>query len=105
MRHYHYSLGDFESEFGASAPNAYLGNGVPYTVAFSNTHSGSFTATYNVNSDEMIYAKASQGFRIGGANNPAPAADPGTTNTPFPFAVECGLQAKVFLTTTCNPNI
>jgi len=108
LRHYHYSLSDFETEYGAFAPNAYLGNSVPYTVAFSNSHSGflpSFTATYNFNSDDMIYAKASEGFRIGGANNPAPAADPGTTSNPFPIAVECGLQAKVFLTSTCNPNI
>jgi iron complex outermembrane recepter protein len=108
LRHYHYSLSDFETEYGAFAPNAYLGNGVPYSVAFSNSHSGflpSFTATYNINSDDMIYAKASEGFRIGGANNPAPAADPGTTSNPFPIAVECGLQAKVFLTSTCNPNI
>jgi outer membrane receptor protein involved in Fe transport len=53
----------------------------------------------------MVYAKASKGIRLGGANNPAPAADPGTTNNPFPVAIECGLQAKVLLTTTCNPNI
>lgn len=108
FRHYHYSLSDFESEYGAFAPNAFYGNGVPYTVAFSEANSGtlpSFTATYDISRNDMIYVKASEGFRIGGANNPAPAADPGTTSNPFPVAVECGLQAKVFLTTVCNPNI
>jgi len=108
LRHYHYSLSNSDTEFGVFAPNAYLGNSVPYFAAFSNQASGtlpSFTVTYNINHDDMVYAKASKGIRIGGANNPAPAADPGTTNNPFPVAVECGLQAKVLLTTTCNPNI
>jgi outer membrane receptor protein involved in Fe transport len=108
LRHYHYSLSNSDTEYGAFAPNAFLGNSVPYDASFSNEASGtlpSLTLTYNVNQDDMVYAKASKGIRIGGANNPAPAADPGTTNNPFPVAIECGLQAKVLLTTTCNPNI
>jgi outer membrane receptor protein involved in Fe transport len=108
LRHYHYSLSNTDTEYGAFAPNAYLGNGVPYVASFSNEASGtlpSVTATYNINHDDMIYAKAAKGIRIGGANNAAPAADPGTTTNPFPVAVECGLQAKVLLTSTCNPNI
>jgi iron complex outermembrane recepter protein len=108
LRHYHYSLSNSDIEYGAFAPNAFLGNGVPYSASFSNEASGtlpSLTLTYNVNPDDMVYAKASKGVRIGGANNPAPAADPGSTNNPFPVAIECGLQAKVLLTTTCNPNI
>lgn len=108
VRHYHYSLSDFESEYGVFAPNAFYGNAVPYTVAFSEGDSGtlpSFTATYDINRNDMIYAKASEGFRIGGANNPAPAADPGTTANPFPVAVECGLQAKVFPTSPCNSSL
>ena len=52
----------------------------------------------------MVYAKASKGIRIGGANNPAPAADR-TSNNAFSVAVECGLQAKVLLNPNCNPNI
>jgi iron complex outermembrane recepter protein len=108
FRHYHYSLSNSATEFGAFAPNAILGNGVPYHAAFSNQASGtlpSFTLTYTINRNDMVYAKASEGIRIGGANNPAPAADPGTTTNPFLVAVECGLQAKVLLTSTCNPNI
>lgn len=108
LRYYHYSLSNSDTEFGLFAPNAYLGNDVPYAVAFSNKASGilpSLTLTYNINHDQMVYAKAAKGIRIGGANNPAPAADPGTTINPFPVAVECGLQQKVLLTTTCNPNI
>jgi iron complex outermembrane recepter protein len=108
LRHYHYSLSNTDTEYGAFAPNAIFGNGVPYEASFSNEASGtlpSFTLTYNVNKDDMVYAKASKGIRIGGANNAAPAADPGTTTNPFPIAVECGLQAKVLLTTTCNPNV
>jgi iron complex outermembrane recepter protein len=108
LRHYHYSLSNFDTEYGVFAPNAYLGNSVPYAIGFSNGASGtlpSLTLTYHISPDDMLYAKASKGIRIGGANNPAPAADPGTTNNPFPIAIECGLQAKVLLTTTCNPNI
>ena len=100
LRHYHYSLSNSDTEYGVFAPNAFLGNSVPYNASFSNEASGtlpSFTVTYNINQDDMVYAKASKGIRLGGANNPAPAADPGTTNNPFSVAVECGLQAKVLL--------
>jgi outer membrane receptor protein involved in Fe transport len=108
LRHYHYSLSNFNTEYGVFAPNAFLGNDVPYAMGFSNDASGtlpSLTLTYNINQDDMVYAKASKGVRIGGANNAAPAADPGTTSNPFPVAIECGLQQKVLLTSTCNPNI
>ena len=107
LRHYHYSLSNSDTEYGFLAPNAALGNGVPYKIAFSNEASGTlpeFTVSYKITEDDMMYAKASKGIRIGGANNPAPAEPVGSNNA-FAVAVECGLQAKVLLTTTCNPNI
>ena len=107
LRHYHYSLSNSDTEYGVFAPNAYLGNGVPFYASFSNKASGtlpSFTLTYKISDDDMVYAKASKGIRIGGANNPAPVAPVGSPNA-FAVAVECGLQAKVLLTNTCNPNI
>lgn len=107
LRQYHYSLSNSDTEYGVFAPNAYLGNNVPYSVSFSNKASGtlpSFTLTYNISKDDMVYAKAAKGIRIGGANNPAPAAPLSSSNA-FAVAVECGLQAKVLLTTTCDPNV
>jgi len=107
LRHYHYSLSNSDTEYGFLAPNAALGNGVPYKISFSNEASGTlpeFTVSYKITQDDMVYAKASKGIRIGGANNPAPAEPVGSSNA-FAVAVECGLQAKVLLTTTCNPNI
>ena len=107
FRHYHYSLSNSDTEYGVFAPNASLGNSVPYNVSFSNEASGtlpSFTVSYKITQDDMVYAKASKGIRIGGANNPAPAAPVGSNNA-FAVGVECGLQAKVLLTTTCDPNI
>ncbi|MBV8144104.1 MAG: TonB-dependent receptor [Gammaproteobacteria bacterium] len=107
LRHYHYSLSNQDTEYGVFGPNAYLGNDVPYYVEFSNEASGNlpeFTLTYNISPDHMIYAKASEGFRIGGANNPAPAAPLGSNNA-FAVSVECGLQAKVLLTSTCSSSV
>jgi iron complex outermembrane recepter protein len=107
FRHYHYSLSNSDTEYGLFAPNAYLGNDVPYSVSFSNEASGTlpeFTLTYNIAPDHMVYAKASEGFRIGGANNPAPAAPLGSDNA-FAVGVECGLQAKVLLTSTCSSSV
>jgi iron complex outermembrane recepter protein len=107
LRHYHYSLSNSDTEYGLFAPNAFLGNSAPYNVSFSNEASGTlpeFTLTYNIAQDHMVYAKASEGFRIGGANNPAPAAPLGSNNA-FAVGVECGLQAKVLLTSNCSPNV
>ena len=107
LRHYHYSLSNSDTEYGVFAPNAALGNGVPYSASFSNEASGTlpeFTASYKITPDDMVYAKASKGIRIGGANNPAPAQPVGSSNA-FAVAVECGLQEKVLLTNTCSPNV
>ena len=107
FRHYHYSLSNSDTEYGVFAPNAALGNSVPYAISFSNEASGTlpeFTVSYKITQDDMVYAKVSKGIRIGGANNPAPAEPVGSNNA-FAVGVECGLQAKVLLTTTCNPNI
>ena len=40
LRHYHYSLSNSDTEYGVFAPNAYLGNAVPYFASFSNEPAG-----------------------------------------------------------------
>jgi iron complex outermembrane recepter protein len=58
LRHYHYSLSNFDTEYGVFAPNAYLGNSVPYAIGFSNGASGtlpSLTLTYHISPDDMLY--------------------------------------------------
>jgi iron complex outermembrane recepter protein len=108
FRHYHYSLNGLSNEYGVLTPNGVFGNTVPTLGPFPQQASGnlpSFTATYNINDDHMVYFNFAKGFRLGGGNVPFPVADPGTTSNPEPVAAECGVQAKLLLTTTCNPNI
>jgi len=86
---------------------------VPYNAAASIAASGTVpdvTLTWNIDSDHMVYAKVGKGFRLGGASSevgPIPVAPASNTNPLFSSEVanECGLQAKILLTTTCNPNI
>ena len=107
-RHYHYSVNVTTIEYGVFTPNALLGNTVPTIASFPQTASGnlpSFTATYNINDEDMVYFNFAKGFRTGGGNFPFPVADPGPNSNSAAVAAECGLQAKLFLTTTCNPNI
>jgi len=106
LRHYHYSLSQMNSEWGVFTVNGYLGNSVPYNTAASNNASGTdpkFDLSYEFSKDLMVYATASKGFRLGGVNQPIPVdyAVPG--NNPVLVANECSLQAKLLLTTTCNP--
>jgi iron complex outermembrane recepter protein len=108
FRHYHYSLNGTTTEYGLLTPNAGLGNTVPTIASFPLEASGnlpSFTATYNINADDMVYFNFAKGFRTGGGNFPFPVADPGPNSNAAAVAAECGLQAKLLLTTTCNPNI
>lgn len=108
FRHYHYSVNGTTTEYGVFTPNAALGNTVPTIASFPQEASGnlpSATATYHINDDDMVYFNFAEGFRTGGGNFPFPVADPGPNSNAAAVAGECGLQAKVLLTTTCNPNI
>jgi outer membrane receptor protein involved in Fe transport len=58
----------------------------------------------------MAYVRIGKGFRLGGASGdvgPVAVAPASNTNPVFAAEVanECGLQAKILLTRTCNPNI
>jgi iron complex outermembrane recepter protein len=113
FRRYHYSLGERSTEFGAFTPLGSEGNTVPYDAMASIAAGGtvpSITLTYNIDQDHMVYARIDKGFRLGGASGtagPIPVVAASDTNPIFfaEVANECGLQAKVLLTTTCNPNI
>ena len=107
LRHYHFSLGQTNEEYGVFTVNGSISNTTPYNTAFSNSASGTnpkFDLSYNVDKDAMVYATVAKGFRLGGVNQPIPVAEPGNPNTVL-VANECSLQAKLLLTTTCNPNL
>jgi iron complex outermembrane receptor protein len=111
LRHYHYSLGQTNEEYGIFTVNGGLGMpDKPYYTAASNSASGTdpkFDLSYNINQDVMVYATAAKGFRLGGANQPIPVAEPPASGIPSgPLeGNECAVQAKVLLTATCNPNL
>ena len=113
FRHYHYSMAETSTEHGLFTPLGTEGFNVPYNAANSIAASGtvpSVTLTYNVNADHMVYARVDEGFRLGGISTltgPIPVVAASDTNPLYSSDVanECGLQAKILLMTTCNPNI
>jgi iron complex outermembrane receptor protein len=52
----------------------------------------------------LLYVTAAKGFRLGGVNQPIPVAYSTNSNAVL-VGNECGLQAKLLLTSTCNPNL
>ncbi|MFZ1099456.1 MAG: TonB-dependent receptor [Steroidobacteraceae bacterium] len=107
LRHYHYSLSQTNTEFGVFTVNGGVSNYEPYDTGASNSASGTdpkFDLSYKVDPDVLLYATVAKGFRLGGVNQPIPVAAVGNANTVL-VANECALQAKVLLTSVCNPNI
>jgi len=113
LRHYVFSLNETSVENGVFTPLGPEGTDVVFNDANTTRASGtvpSFSLTYNFDRNRMIYARAGKGFRLGGVSaegGPIPVAPASNTNPNFASLVanECGLQAKVLLTTVCNPNI
>lgn len=113
FRHYHYSLGETSTEYGLFTPLGAEGTEVPYNAATSISASGtvpSATLTFNIDPDHMVYVRMGKGFRLGGVSTltgPIPVVAASNTNPLYASEVanECGLQAKILLTATCNPNI
>ncbi len=113
VRYYHYSLTETSTEHGLFTPLGAEGPNVPFNAATSASASGSvpeITLTYNIDRDHMLYARAGKGFRLGGVSTltgPIPVAAASNTNPLLASDVanECGLQAKILLSSTCNPNI
>jgi iron complex outermembrane receptor protein len=107
-RHYHYVLEQTNEEFGAFTVNSNLGNTVPYNTSANNSASGTspkFDLTYEFNKDLLVYATVARGFRLGGVNQPIPVAYATPNANPVLKGNECGLQAKLLLTTTCDPTL
>jgi iron complex outermembrane receptor protein len=111
LRRYHYSLTDTSTQVGAFSALAGQGNNVPLNTSAAVAASGtvpSFTLTYNIDRDHMVYARIGKGFRLGGPElAPIPVVAASNTNPLLASEVanECALQAKLLLTATCNPNI
>jgi iron complex outermembrane receptor protein len=113
FRRYHYSLDERSTEVGVFSALGPEGNDVPYDAGATIAASGtvpSVTLTFNIDRDNMAYVRIDKGFRLGGASGtagPIPVVAAGNTNPLYSSEVanECGLQAKVLLTSTCNPNI
>jgi iron complex outermembrane recepter protein len=107
LRHYHFSLSQRNSEWGAFTVYGFLGNAIPYNTAASNSASGTdpkFDLSYEFTKDFMVYATASKGFRLGGVNQPIPVAGCTSTNSVLK-GNELGLQSKLLGLTTCDPDI
>jgi iron complex outermembrane recepter protein len=109
LRHYHYSLAQTNSEWGAFTVYGAVGNSVPYNTAASNDSSGTdpkFDLRYEFSTDLMVYATASKGFRLGGVNQPIPVEPLGGTNSVL-VGNECSLQGKLLLIpiSDCKPGV
>ncbi len=113
IRHYHYGLDESSTEHGVFTPLGAEGANVPFNAANTIGASGSapsFSLTYNVDPDHMVYLRVGKGFRLGGVTTETGPIPVTASNNPNPIfaslvANECGLQAKILLSTTCNPNI
>jgi outer membrane receptor protein involved in Fe transport len=106
LRHYHYSLSQSNTEFGAFTVLGYEGDDVPYVTHASNGASGTvpkFDLQYDFDSNHMAYATVSKGFRLGGVNQPVPVGTVNSSNG-YLSANECAIQAKL-LNQACNPNL
>lgn len=111
FRHYQYSLSQTNSQWGLFSvyPTP------PYTQKFNTAASvaasgtiPSFTLTYTINDNDMVYANAAEGFRLGGASQPVPVLAATAANQALnavEVSNECAIQAKVLLSTACDPNI
>ena len=104
LRHYHYSTGQSNLEYGVFTVN---GNNTPYNTGFSNSSSGTdpkFDLSWKVDPDVLLYATIAKGFRLGGANQPIPVSaltscPPSATAGPLQ-GNEYALQGKIL--NTCN---
>ena len=113
FRHYHYSMAETSTEYGLFTPLGTEGFNVPYNAANSIAASGtvpSVTLTYNLDRNHMVYVRVDKAIRLGGISTltgPIPVVAASNANPIYSSDVanECGLQAKVLLSTTCNPNI
>ncbi|CAN5580195.1 TonB-dependent receptor [soil metagenome] len=95
-----------ESHYQSTSTGIYGVPGVTVREASGKPVTPRFSAKYTFSPDTMIYATASQGFRLGGTNSPVTAACAGLipypTATPIPYgsdklwSYETGLKTKAF---------
>jgi iron complex outermembrane recepter protein len=111
FRHYQYSLSQSNAQWGLFSVFEVPPYTERYDTAVSESASGtipSFTLTYAINDNDMVFANVAEGFRLGGANQPVAILADTPANeamNPEEVANECAVQGKELLTTTCNPNI
>ena len=109
LRHYRYALHQSNSEYGQFTVFGAQGNTTPYNTSASNGAAGTvpeFDLRYTFGPQFMLYATASQGFRLGGVNQPIPVAHATNSNAVL-VANECGLQEKLLGVAAggCDPNV
>ena len=109
VRHYRYALHQSNSEYGLFTVFGAQGNGIPYNTRATSSAAGTvpeLNLRYTFGPQLMVYATVSQGFRLGGVNQPIPVAH-STNDNPVLVANECGLQEKLLGPSLngCNPNI
>ena len=107
FRRYHYSLSEQATQYGVFSVNGAQGDTVPFNSSGSDQASGtipSLTLTYNVDSNHMVYVNIAKGLRLGGVSQPVPVALSTSSNSVL-ASNECALQAKILLSSSCNPNV
>lgn len=111
LRHYSYSMDQSNEEYGVFTVYEAQGNTVPYYSSASQRASGTdpkFDLSWKISEDFMVYATASKGFRMGGANQPIPVAYATPANIAANSVLtgnECALQGKILGTATCSPTV
>lgn len=101
LRHYVYNMQQNNLEYGLFTVYASTSNTTPFLTGVQQGASGTdpkFDLSWQVTKDALVYATASKGFRLGGANQPIPVAPYSQVSTyPVQATNECGLQQKVLL--------
>jgi len=109
LRHYDYHMDQHNEEYGIFTVYSAQGDTVPYYSSATQKASGTdpkFNLSWKVTDDALLYATASKGFRLGGANQPIPVAYTNNANSVL-AGNECGLQQKLLLipAAACNPTL
>jgi outer membrane receptor protein involved in Fe transport len=103
LRHYDYNMQQNNLEYGLFTVYASTSNTTPYLTGVQQGANGTdpkFDLSWSVSKDALVYATASKGFRLGGANQPIPVAYTSQSATyPVQATNECGLQQKLLLIT------
>jgi len=107
LRHYNYNLEQNNLEYGLFTVYESISNTTRYLTSASQGATGTdpkFDLSWTIDKDTLVYATLAKGFRLGGANQPIPVAYATNSNSVL-VGNECGLQAKLLLTSSCNASL